>query len=88
MHHTKKDRAENTLQAIAVMTAYYAEEGSDFASKIATDYANEPDGLLRLLDGFVHMSARLVLTVEAELQITRNEVLQLLAKAVTDSGNK
>lgn len=82
MHHTRKARAENTLKAIAVMTAYYAEEtGTALATQITTDYANEPDGMQRVIDGFVHFSARLLLTLE-EAGLPRNEALQLMAEQV------
>jgi hypothetical protein len=86
MHHNKADRAENTLRAIGVMTAYYAEDnGTALVSKMATEYANEPNGLSRLIDGFVHMSARMIMTFEAA-GVPRDQVLQTLAEDASKSG--
>ena len=82
---TTKARAENTLRAIAVMTAYYAEDGTALASKTATEYANDPNGVPRLIDGFVHLSARMVMMLEAA-GIPRDQVLQMLAEAANESG--
>ena len=59
------EQVENTRWAIAVMTAYYAEEGTALASQVASEYVNEPNGVERLIDGFIHLSARMLLTFEA-----------------------
>lgn len=73
------EQVENTRWAIAVMTAYYAEEGTALASQVASEYVNEPNGVERLIDGFIHLSARMLLTFEAA-GVPRNEALQAVAE--------
>ncbi|APE18270.1 hypothetical protein BOH72_26315 [Mycobacterium sp. WY10] len=85
MHHDKSSRAENTRKAIGVMTAYFAEDqGTALASQMATEYANEPHGTERLIDGFVHLSSRLIQMFEVA-GLPRSQVLQMVAEAVNET---
>ncbi|OBB57953.1 hypothetical protein A5757_19245 [Mycobacterium sp. 852013-51886_SCH5428379] len=86
--YDKAARAENTRRAIAVMTAYFAEEeGTALASQIASEYVSEPGGVQGLFDGFVHLSSRLIQMFEAA-GLPRSQVLQMVAEAVNETDQE